>query len=106
MVFVIPPRPEGYGAYHAAELQYIFPGNQVIQSGAPFNAAQTALSNQMIAFWSNFAKTGNPNASGTATWPAYNATNDTYLTLAPAAIATTTQISAQHKCTTFWTPGI
>ncbi len=45
MVFVLPPRPEGYGAYHAAEIQYVFPGNQTIYFGAPFTAAQTDLSN-------------------------------------------------------------
>jgi para-nitrobenzyl esterase len=107
MVFVLPPRPEGYGAYHAGELQYVFPGNQTIYFGAPFTAAQTDLSNKMIGFWATFAKTGNPNPAGSAAvWPAYTAANDTYLSLAPGAIATTTQISADHKCTTFWTPGI
>ena len=107
MVFVLPPRPEGYGAYHAAEIQYVFPGNQTIYFGAPFTAAQSDLSARMVSFWTTFAKTGNPNATGSgAAWPAYTAANDTYLTLAPGAIATTTQISAQHNCTTFWTPGI
>ena len=58
-----------------------------------------------MSYWTTFARTGNPNtASSGATWPAYTAANDTYLTLAPSAIATTTQISTQHKCTTFWTP--
>jgi para-nitrobenzyl esterase len=107
MVFVLPPRPEGYGAYHAAEIQYVFPGNQTIYFGAPFTAAQTDLSSKMVSFWTTFARTGNPNAAGgNPTWPAYTAANDTYLALAPGAIATTTQISAQHKCATFWTPGI
>ncbi len=107
MVFVLPPRPEGYGAYHAAEIQYVFPGNQTIYFGAPFTAAQTDLSNTMLSYWTTFAKTGNPNPAGAnPTWPAYTATNDTYLTLAPGAVATTTQISTQHKCATFWTPGI
>jgi para-nitrobenzyl esterase len=105
MVFVVPPRPEGYGAYHASELQYVFPGNQTIYFGAPFTAAQTDLSARMVGFWTSFAKTANPNASG-ALWPAYSAANDTYLTLAPGAIATTTQISTEHNCSTFWTPGV
>lgn len=107
MVFVLPPRPEGYGAYHAAEIQYVFPGNQTIYFGAPFTAAQSDLSARMVSYWTTFAKTGNPNTAGSgAAWPAYTSANDTYLTLAPGAIATTTQISAQHKCTTFWTPGV
>lgn len=105
MVFVLPPRPEGYGAYHAAEIQYIFPGNQTIYFGAPFTASQTDLSAKMVGFWTTFAKTSNPNAAAsTAVWPAYSAANDTYLSLTPGAIATTTQIAAAHKCS-FWTPG-
>ena len=107
MVFKIAPRPEGYGAYHAAEIQYVFPGNQTIYAGAPFTAAQTDLSSRMIGFWTTFAKTGNPNATGSGTvWPAYTAANDTYLTLAPGVNATTTQVSALHNCTTFWTAGV
>ena len=105
MVFVLPPRPEGYGAYHAAEIQYIFPKNQTIYFGAPFTTAQTDLSAKMVGFWATFAKTGTPNAAGTAAaWPAYSSANDTYLSLAPSAIATTTQIAAAHQCS-FWTPG-
>ena len=101
------PRAEGYGAYHASEIQYLFPGNQTIYAGAPFTAAQTDLSSRMIGFWTTFAKTGNPNATGSGTvWPAYTAANDTYLTLAPGVNATTTQVSAQHNCTTFWTAGV
>lgn len=106
MVTALPPHPKGYGAYHSAEIQYVFPGNQTIYFGAPFTAAQTDLSTKMVGFWSTFAKTGNPNAPGSAAWPAYTAANDTYLTLAPGAIATTTQISAQHKCNAFCTPGV
>ncbi|TFW08508.1 carboxylesterase family protein [Oxalobacteraceae bacterium OM1] len=105
MVFRIPPRPEGYGAYHAAEIQYVFPKQQTVYFGAPFTAAQTDLSNRMVSYWTQFAKTGNPNGAGNATWPAYTAANDTYLTLAPGAVAPTTQFAAAHKCG-FWTPGV
>ena len=53
-----------------------------------------------------FAKNGDPNVSGNPNWPAYTAANDTYLTLAPGAIAPTTTFSAQHKCTGLWTMGL
>jgi len=104
VVFVLPPRAEGFGAYHAAEVQYVFPAPRTIVYGAPFDAAQTSLSNAMVSYWSQFAWTGNPDGTGMPTWPLYTATNDTYLTLAPGAIATTTEVAAQHKCA-FWTPG-
>lgn len=84
----------------------VFPKQQTIYAGAPFTAAQTDLSNRMVGFWAQFAKTGNPNASGSSTWPAYTSANDSYLTLAPGAIAVNTAFSAQHKCTSLWTPGV
>lgn len=60
----------------------------------------------MVGFWAQFAKTGNPNAAGSSAWPAYTSANDTYLTLAPGAVATSTAFSANHKCSGFWTPGV
>jgi para-nitrobenzyl esterase len=102
MVFVLPQRAEGYGAYHASELQYVFPGNQTITQGAPFTANQQALSAQMIRYWAQFVRSGNPNGTGSPNWPAYSATNDTYLSLTPGAIAPTTGFAAAHKCV-FWT---
>ncbi len=102
VVYNIPSRTDGFGAYHAAELQYVFPSAHTIYHGAPFTAAQAALSTQMVTFWSQFAKTGNPNPSGSIVWPAYSAANDTTLTLAPDAIATTTGFAAEHACA-FWT---
>jgi hypothetical protein len=32
-----------------------------------------AISDQMMTFWSNFAKTGNPSGEGVPAWPAYSA---------------------------------
>jgi para-nitrobenzyl esterase len=98
----IPPRTDGFGAFHSAEIPYVFPSaNYHIYYGAPFTAAQTALSTQMVGFWSQFAKTGNPNAAGNTAWPAYTAANDTYLTLAPGATAATTGFATEHLCA-FW----
>jgi para-nitrobenzyl esterase len=103
MVFNLPlDRPEGFGAYHAAELQYVFPGNQTIYQGAPFTPAQQALSAQMVKYWAQFVRSGDPNASGSPNWPAYAATSDTYLSLTPGAIAPTTRFAAGHNCA-FWT---
>ncbi|MFT3804506.1 MAG: carboxylesterase/lipase family protein [Burkholderiaceae bacterium] len=104
MVFNLPPRVNGFGAYHAAEIQYVWPKQQTIYYGAPFTAAQTDLSNKMVAYWAQFAKRGDPNVSGSPNWPAYTRANDTYMTLAPNAIAPTTTFGAEHQCA-MWTPG-
>ena len=103
MVFNLPlDRPEGFGAYHASELQYLFPGNQHIYQGVPFTAAQQALSAQMIKYWAQFVASGNPNDSSSPNWQGYASGNDTYLSLTPGAIAGTTQFATAHNCT-FWT---
>jgi para-nitrobenzyl esterase len=101
MVFVLPQRAEGFGAYHASELQYVFPGNPSVQ-GALFNADQQALSAQMVKYWAQFARSGDPNAGSSPARPAYTVANDTYLSLTPAAIAPTSGFAAAHQCL-FWT---
>lgn len=101
MPFKLPPRPS-FGAYHSAEIQYIFPDHNPIVYGAPFTQAQQALSSQMVDFWTRFAKSGNPNAGGSSAWPQYSAGSDTYMSLQPSGSATTTGFAAKHNCT-FWT---
>jgi para-nitrobenzyl esterase len=59
-LIVHPPFP--LGAFHAAEIQYVFqtyfPARRV--SAPPnFTPPQLALSNQMAAYWVNFIKAGN-----------------------------------------------
>jgi para-nitrobenzyl esterase len=60
-------------AYHTADIQYLFPG----WSGGPdgiqhsLNNKQENLSNELVAAWTNFAWTGNPNGQGNTPWPLY-----------------------------------
>jgi para-nitrobenzyl esterase len=62
----------------------------------------------MIKYWTNFAKTGDPNAQGLPVWPAATATATGILTLAPGAtgIAVTMNFSADHKCDIIAPPGM
>ena len=71
----IPPGPQAqrYGAYHAAEIQYVF-GN--LRAGRPWEEADRKLTEAMTAYWVNFAATGNPNGKGRAEWPRYDAAGD------------------------------
>ena len=60
-------------AYHTADIQYLFPlwhgGPNGIQHA--LNKKQSELSDTLVAAWTNFAWTGNPNGLGNYPWPRY-----------------------------------
>lgn len=86
-----------YGAYHSAELQYLFAATPSL-----LDFAQTRLSQTMVSYWTNFAKTGDPNARGLRHWPEFGRTQN-LLSLVPPRPATETSASfnASHQCS-FW----
>ena len=76
----VPPieRIKPLGAFHSVEIFYAF-GNL----GPRLRKSDTdrKLSETMMAYWTNFAKTGNPNGQGLPRWPAYNPEKDQYIEL-------------------------
>jgi para-nitrobenzyl esterase len=53
-----------WGAYHAADLPYLFEDKE-----AALSAEQRKLSGQLIGYWTNFARGGDPNGPGLPSWP-------------------------------------
>jgi para-nitrobenzyl esterase len=58
------------GVYHFAEIVYAF-DNLDVRPDWGWQDADRRLANTMADYWTNFAKTGNPNGPGLPTWPVY-----------------------------------
>jgi para-nitrobenzyl esterase len=61
---------EARGAYHSAEIEFVF--GALASENLPWRPEDKALSDLMSTYWSNFAKTGDPNGPGLPQWPAYS----------------------------------
>ncbi len=80
-----PPSPkQTLGAFHASELFFVFDSHSPLLKLSEEDHALTAA---MGRYWTNFAKTGNPNGNGLTVWPAYDAASDQWLSFNPAITA-------------------
>ncbi len=84
------------GAAHADEINYAF-GHLDIQQPNQFTDADRKLSEQMVKYWTNFAKTGNPNGNGLPQWPIYQVGKPTVMYLNENPTVKTIANEAQLK---------
>jgi para-nitrobenzyl esterase len=79
--------PADAGAFHSDDIEYVF-GDLNFRHGANWRPEDRQVSDLMQTYWTNFAKTGNPNGGGAPQWPQYNAADDwevMHLDATPAA---------------------
>jgi len=74
-------RSQWPGAPHATEIPYVFDTVKA-KYGAALSDEDAQIAKQANAYWSNFAKTGNPNGSGLPEWPQYQLTSDILMNFA------------------------
>ncbi len=86
-------------AAHAAELSYLFNRGDL---GSP---ERRALAEVMAAYWTNFAKTGDPNGAGLPAWPGFAKGEVQALDVAERGGVRPMDAAAfrsAHKCLTVW----
>lgn len=69
---------QSLGAFHASELAFVFDSHNTFLEPTE---ADFALTEIMGTYWTNFAKTANPNSADVPEWPAYTVENDAWLKL-------------------------
>jgi para-nitrobenzyl esterase len=71
----IRPKGEKLLAYHGAEIPYVF---DTADHWLPADGVDWALTDTMLAYWTQFAKTGDPNGAGLPNWPAFDPRTDVH----------------------------
>lgn len=66
-----PATPCGYGckAGHGAEIRHVF--DQLDQEPRAWSPGDRQLTREIVGYWTNFAKAGDPNGDGLPAWPAF-----------------------------------
>lgn len=77
---VPPSKTQTIGAFHASEIFFVFGSHSPL---AGLSEDDETLTEAMGLYWTNFAKTGDPNGSDLPVWPQYDPNSDQWMTFNP-----------------------
>ena len=78
---VPPSKAQTLGAFHASEIFFVFGSHSPLGG---LTEDDKALTSAMGQYWTNFAKTGDPNGDGLVAWPRYESERDEWMTFNPS----------------------
>jgi para-nitrobenzyl esterase len=92
----------GWYAFHSDDIEYVF-GTIETRPEAVWRTEDRKLSDEIMDYWTNFARTGDPNAVGLARWSRYDKT-DMILHLDKNITATAPTADARYEFLAKWKP--
>jgi carboxylesterase 2 len=91
--------PTWVHATHASEIPSVL-GLPFVRPDILFSEADRALSISMMKYWTNFARSGDPNSAGLPEWPLYNTDTKEHLTFDTLNICQSSKLRAERMH--FW----
>ena len=79
----LPGGPRSGGAYHSGDLALVFGTTDKV--GLDWIDKDHQVSRQMVRYWTNFAKTGDPNGEDLTMWPRFDGASQNTLVISPVS---------------------
>jgi para-nitrobenzyl esterase len=89
------PAPDDPGAAHASDIEFVFHALESRQLA--WRDVDRRVADLMVNFWTNFARTGNPNGPGLPDWPAWSATSRRLMRIRDISAAEDEQHRARYE---------